>query len=109
MTDLWDKEFISKEDVQEGVKTEQGRHAILCWMMKQWIPHGLARVWAVLDLPDLTEDQQETACSIMWDSIMTSSIWQILEDKTLAKSLQKAGLKPVTTDQLYKMHTKGEA
>lgn len=109
MTDLWDKECLTKEDVTDGVKTEQGKHAILYWMMKQWIPIGLAKVWAALDLDSLTEDQQEIACSIMWNTIMRSTIWQILEEKKLAQQISKSGLIPSSAEELYKMRTKGEA
>jgi hypothetical protein len=109
MSNLWDKEYIEKEDVEELCKTKEGRREVWLYFMRERITHGLARVFYELGIEIPTTEKQERACEIMWDTILRVPIWQLIEDRELAENLKKSGIKPMGADDLYKMRPKGEA
>jgi hypothetical protein len=101
MSDLWEKEYLTKDDIAECLKTKEGR--------RERVTHGLAHVFAHLGIMPPSAEKQEEICAIMWDTLFRKPVWELLEEKELAQSCKEAGVKPVCMDELYHMRVRGEA
>jgi hypothetical protein len=87
MSEDWQQwEFLPAGDkLSDLLKTKEGRLKIFFYIMREKIAHGLAKgfMTAGLKLPE--KEQQELLCGAMWEEVMRTPAWKILEDTAQMK------------------------
>jgi hypothetical protein len=106
---VWEKEYLTNGDITECLTTKEGRRELFYYLQRQRLVHGLAHVFAYLELPDPTKEQQEIICGLMWDYLYARPLTELLEDEKTARALMAQGIQPADMNILRNMETKGEA
>jgi len=107
VSQITDKQYLSKADINRLLETREGRREIYLYVMRERITHGLAEIFAYLGLPIPSPDKQETACQMLWETLFRRPVWEILEERDLVEQMKKSGVIPTDADGLMKMHTEG--
>ncbi len=92
--DLFQKDFLEKEDVNELRKTPEGRQAIALYILRERIAYGIAKVLEKYDLPLPSKEAQDDMVSIIWRSAAGEKpVWEIMTELGHAQELlQKFGM-----------------
>jgi hypothetical protein len=87
--DIMSKDFLTREDAAELLKTEEGRQAFLAYLMRERIAAGLGALFCAYDIPLPSKEIQEGMCAVMWEWIMRRPVWDVLDQALLAQGVAR--------------------
>ncbi|MFA4845070.1 MAG: hypothetical protein WC654_00740 [Patescibacteria group bacterium] len=87
--EIMSKDFLTREDAAELLKTDEGRRMFMAYLMRERIAAELGALFVIHDIPLPSKEVQEQMCAVMWEWVMRKPVWDVLDQALLAQGNAK--------------------